>query len=217
MIQLQQAEKTYRSQSGEQTVLHGFDLSIEKGEFVMIEGRSGCGKSTLLNILGLMDTLTAGQYLFEGEDVSAWSGREKSTFRNRRVGFVFQQFHLIPGLSVLENVKLPMRYAKVDAAAARERALALLSDLGMADFINASPARLSGGEKQRVAIARALANTPDLLLADEPTGNLDLDNRDQMMQIFSKIHQRPEQTIVMVTHDRDLLSYADRVIHLEKI
>jgi putative ABC transport system ATP-binding protein len=214
MIELQAIEKVYTRQTGESVrALQGVSLRIDHGEFVAILGASGSGKSTVMNILGLLDVPTSGRYLFDGRDVAGLSGAEQARFRNKRVGFVFQSFHLLPRTSALDNVELPLVYA--DGAVPRGLGRKALDIVGLADRIHHTPAELSGGQQQRVAIARALVNEPDLLLADEPTGNLDQKSAAEIIEILHTLNQSG-RTIVLVTHDLVMAAYAQRTIHIER-
>lgn len=201
-------------------VLRGVDLIVGAGEFLAIEGRSGSGKSTLLHILGALDYCDAGQVLFEGRDIASLSGAERGKLRNAQLGFVFQFYHLLPELNVLENVLLgPMiQYSWTGfftrRAKLRQRATEILARLGMEHRLRHKPRQLSGGERQRVAIARALVNSPRLLLADEPTGNLDVETGEQIMQMLEQLHRDENLTVIMVTHDRTLATQADRSLIL---
>jgi putative ABC transport system ATP-binding protein len=195
-------------------VLHGLDLSIEAGELVGIVGASGSGKTTMLNILGCLDRPTSGSYHLEGRDVSALEDDELARVRNRSIGFVFQSFQLIAQLSVLENVELPLFYSGTPRRSRRARCEELLSAVGLSHRLSSNPTKLSGGECQRVAIARALANQPALLLADEPTGNLDSTNGAEVMQLFGELH-RSGRTIVMVTHNPDIARKLPRVVEVQ--
>lgn len=205
MLRLENIEKTYKGHGVSTEVLKGISLTIKQGEFVCLVGRSGSGKTTLLNIIGLMDAATGGRYYFQEQEVTALSQNARAAIRNREVGYVFQAFHLISELNVLDNVTLPMGYGGACAAKRRQRGNELLALVGMAHRAKYPPAELSGGEKQRVAIARALANRPRLILADEPTGNLDSQNAREIMGILKKLHQEGI-TIVMVTHNMELTS-----------
>ena len=211
--------KSYRMGSAEVSVLKGVDLAVKKGEFVAIVGASGSGKSTLLHILGALDRPDKGTVKFEGRDLSRTSGRELNQFRNKMVGFVFQFYHLLDELSVLENVFLPAMVSRsiigwlTNRRWARKRAEKLLGQLGLSERANHKPYQLSGGERQRTAIARALMNEPKLLLADEPTGNLDSDTGNGILKVFERLH-RAGQTIVMVTHDERIAQKAGRIITL---
>lgn len=199
-------------------VLRGIDLELRTGEFVAIEGRSGSGKSTLLHLLGALDAADAGSIKYAGRDVVSLSSRQRSDLRTTEFGFVFQFYHLLPELSVMENALLgPMIEYSVlgfrrKKAQLRDRAKTLLTDLGMEHRLKHRPAQLSGGERQRVAIARALMNQPKILFADEPTGNLDTETGKQIMHVLEKLHHEQNQTIVMVTHDRSIAKTADRVL-----
>ena len=202
-------------------VLKGCDLTLREGEFVAIEGRSGSGKSTLLHIMGALDDTDAGSVEFEGEDFTRMSSAHRSYLRNRRFGFIFQFYHLLPELNVLENTLLAamIEYSWLGFRSNRKnltaRANELLNQLGLAHRLKHRPAQLSGGERQRVAIARALMNNPRVLFADEPTGNLDADTGRQIMNLLENLHRKHGQTIVMVTHDRTLAREADRVLVLK--
>lgn len=214
MIKIENLVKKYDNGFTENVIFNGFDVTIEDGEFVAIHGRSGCGKSTLLNIIGLIDSMSEGTYILDGKDISKLKPSEYAAIRNRDIGFIFQAFHLLQDESVIYNVSLPMKYAKVDKASRKERAEALLKLVGLEGKENNKALQLSGGEMQRVAIARALANNPKYILADEPTGNLDIENRDKIMDLLKTINEKNGSTIIMVTHDEELLKYADRVIKL---
>jgi putative ABC transport system ATP-binding protein len=214
MIELRALEKTYHTAGVETPVLHGIDLTIEEGEFVALMGPSGTGKSTLMNILGLLDRPTGGTYTLAGQDLTSLDDNALSVIRNRRLGFVFQLFHLLPRVSVLQNVLLPFLYTEPYPPDARERAQALLASVGLQERMNFKPNALSGGQQQRVAIARALINEPSVLLADEPTGNLDSVASGEILEIFDRIH-RQGRTIVMVTHEPDVAAHASRVVTLK--
>ena len=214
MIKIENLVKKYDNGFTENVIFNGFDVAIEDGEFVAIHGRSGCGKSTLLNIIGLIDSMSEGTYILDGKDISKLKPSEYAAIRNRDIGFIFQAFHLLQDESVIYNVSLPMKYAKIDKASRKERAKALLKLVGLEGKENNKALQLSGGEMQRVAIARALANNPKYILADEPTGNLDIENRDKIMDLLKTINEKNGSTIIMVTHDEELLKYADRVINL---
>lgn len=213
MITCTGLEKTYYGKGIETKVLKGADLSIQKGEFVCIFGASGSGKSTLLNILGLLDGHTGGSYLFEGTDVTRLGDREKARIRNQKMGFVFQAYHLIQELNALENIAVPMGYAGKPRKKRERRARRLLEEFGIPELEKKYLSQMSGGEQQRVAIARAIANSPQLLFADEPTGNLDNKNALMVMDMMKKLNEQG-MTVVMVTHDRALAEYSSRVIHV---
>ena len=217
LIKLEKIKKDYCSKDKKviTPALRGVDLEIKKGEFLAIMGPSGSGKSTLLYILGLLDRPTSGKYFLEGEDVLKFSDEKLAFLRNKKFGFVFQSFHLLPKISVLENVLLPAYYnQEVPLKKAKEKALFLLEKVGLKEKISSKPNELSGGEQQRVAIARALINEPEIIIADEPTGNLDSLSGKKVMEIFSKIHQEGK-TIILVTHEEDIASYAQRKVYLK--
>ena len=214
MISLKQIEKTYYGQGVETRVLKNLELTIQRGEFVCIYGSSGSGKSTLLNIIGLLDEATSGTYELDGVDVNVLGEREKARIRNQKLGFVFQAYHLIPELSALENIVLPLGYAGVNGAERKRVGNRLLEEFEMAELKNKYISQMSGGEQQRIAIMRAMANQPKILLADEPTGNLDSENSEIVMGLLRRLNQRGT-TLVMVTHDTALAQYGSRVIHVE--
>lgn len=213
IIRTQGLKKMYRV--GVETVhaLRGVDLAIERNEFVAIMGSSGSGKSTLMNILGCLDHPTEGQYWLNNRDTSRMSARELAHVRNCDIGFVFQSFELLPRMSALKNVELPLIYARGGWGSRRRKAKAALERVGLASRMTHKPNQLSGGQKQRVAIARAILNNPAILLADEPTGNLDTATSRDIMQLFEQLH-REGQTIIIVTHEDDIASYCHRVIRL---
>jgi putative ABC transport system ATP-binding protein len=212
VIELRQVSKVYQRGDGTPvTALHDVSFTIRAGEFVTIRGASGSGKSSILNILGCLDTPTSGAYLLSGDDVSRYSDRQRSRVRNGRIGFVFQSFNLLPRTTAMENVEIPMVYS--GGAVDRGKALAALRRVGLADRADHFATELSGGEQQRVAIARALINEPPLLLADEPTGNLDSAAGDCIMNLLAALH-RDGRTIVLVTHDEHVASFADRELLL---
>ena len=213
MIELKDICKSYYGQGIENKVLRHIDLKIEKGEFVMLYGESGSGKTTLLNMIGLLDPCTSGEILLNGEDITNLAGDEQARLRNQTFGYVFQSFYLIPELNVTENVCLPAGYAGKKKKEMVRRAGILLQEVGLADKKKFRPSQLSGGEKQRVAIARALMNDPDIILADEPTGNLDSGNSGKIMTLLKKQHLQGK-TIVMVTHDPEMDRYATRKIRM---
>lgn len=210
MIKLEGLCKTY----GENNVLKNIDLEINKGEFLMITGTSGCGKTSLMNILGLMDTKTSGKYYFNGEDIDTIDEVQKSKIRNTLFGFVFQSFNLINDFTVIENIEMPMGIYGINKSERKERVDTLLKKFDISDKGQSLTSQLSEGQKQRVAIARAISNNPSVIFADEPTGNLDENNTQTVLNIFRKLNQ-DGITIVMITHDRELLKYADRVVELD--
>jgi putative ABC transport system ATP-binding protein len=213
VIELKDIQKTYRIGESEYAVLKGIDLQIEDGEFIALMGPSGSGKSTLLNIVGCLDRPTSGRFLLLGQDVSLTSDDELARIRREELGFIFQTFNLIGRISVQKNVELPMMLRGVVRQKRRERALKLLQDIGIDHRSDFSPQNISGGERQRVAIARALANDPTIIIADEPTGNLDLKNSNEVMKILSKLNQEG-RTIIMVTHNPEITENCSRVIRL---
>ena len=213
MIELKDICKSYYGQGIENKVLRHIDFKIEKGEFVMLYGESGSGKTTLLNMIGLLDPCTSGEILLNGENITNLPGDEQARLRNQTFGYVFQSFYLIPELNVTENVCLPAGYAGKKKKEMVRRADTLLQEVGLADKKKFRPSQLSGGEKQRVAIARALMNDPDIILADEPTGNLDSGNSGKIMALLKKQHLQGK-TIVMVTHDPEMDRYATRKIKM---
>ena len=214
VITLEGITKTYVNGKLTVPVLHGIDLSIYEGEFTSIMGPSGSGKSTFMNILGCLDRPTSGSYRLDGEEVAHLSDDELAYVRNKRIGFVFQSFNLIPKLTALDNVALPMVYAGVPKAERTARASQLLTDLGLGTRLDHMPAELSGGQRQRVAIARALANNPAIIMADEPTGNLDSKASLDVMHIFTELYQEG-RTIILVTHEPDVAEYAGRNVVLK--
>lgn len=214
MIELNGISKTYRRPTGETVdALIDVSLRIEDGEFVAIVGSSGSGKSTLMNILGLLDVPTTGSYRLSGQETSGLAAGAQAQWRNKRIGFVFQTFHLLPRTSALENVELPLLYSNRESFRGLGRRA--LEMVGLSDRISHRPSELSGGQQQRVAIARALVNEPDLLLADEPTGNLDRRSADEVMAIFQDLN-RAGRTIVLVTHDPEVANYCARIAGMER-
>jgi putative ABC transport system ATP-binding protein len=214
MIRLESVTKVFYTDDLETHALDGIHLDVGKGEFLSISGPSGCGKSTLLAILGLLDTPTEGRYLLGGDDVTSLKPAARAKVRNERIGFIFQAFNLIGDLTVLQNVELPLTYRQtMDSAERRSAALRALERVGMSHRVNHHPAQLSGGQQQRVAVARALAGRPSILLADEPTGNLDSRNGEAVMNLLRELH-REGSTICMVTHDPRYADYADRKVQL---
>ena len=213
LIKLEGIKKVFLTDEVETHALSGIQLDIFKGEFVSIAGPSGCGKSTLLSILGLLDSPSDGKYLLNGTPVENLTLADRARIRNREIGFIFQSFNLIGDLTVYENVELPLTYRGMPAAERRQRATAALERVGMGHRAKHLPSQLSGGQQQRVAVARALAGSPSVLLADEPTGNLDSKNGDAVMELLRDLH-RAGSTIVMVTHDDRFARSADRTVHL---
>ena len=213
MIELQAVRRSYRTNGAAVHALDGVDLSIGAGEFVAVTGPSGSGKSSLLNILGCLDRPDAGRYLIEGEDVAGFDDVATSDIRNRRIGFVFQSFHLLPRLTVLENVLLPLRFHREPPDWAQAHARDLLDRVGLSDRSHHRPNELSGGQVQRAAIARALLLKPALLLADEPTGNLDSKSAADVLGLIDQVH-RGGQTVVLVTHDNDVAAHAPRGVRM---
>lgn len=214
MIELQTITKEFRNGEEVVTAIDGVSLSIQKNEFVAIMGSSGSGKSTLMNVLGCLDTPSAGKYILDNKDVASLSDDELSKIRNEHIGFIFQTFHLLPKLNVIENVKLPLRYSSIESEQANKRALTLIERVGLSHRKQHRPNEMSGGQRQRVAIARALINRPSVILADEPTGNLDSQTSEEIMELLTELH-RAGQTIVMVTHEDDIAEYAQRTIRMK--
>ncbi len=214
MIQLSSITKIYRMGEVDITVLSGVSLSIERGEFIAIMGPSGSGKSTLMNIVGCLDRPTSGVYRFETKEISTLSNDELASVRNVKIGFVFQTFNLLPSFSALKNVEMPLIYSGIPARERRVRAMPLLEKVGLSERMHHMPTELSGGQQQRVAIARALINNPPLLLADEPTGNLDSRSGDEILNILSGLNIQGV-TIIIVTHDQNVAARCKRRIHLK--
>ena len=213
VIDIQGITKTYVNGKLSVPVLHGIDLQVNKGEFVSIMGPSGSGKSTFMNILGCLDRPTTGSYRLNGDEVDTLSDDELAFVRNKQIGFVFQSFNLLTKLTALENVALPMIYAGMDKKSRNERAAALLSSVGLGERMDHLPSELSGGQRQRVAIARALANNPAIIMADEPTGNLDSKSTIDVMNIFRGLYDEG-RTIILVTHEPEIATYASRNVVL---
>ena len=215
LIELKNITKTYFLGEIDVPVLKGISLDIDQGEYVALMGASGSGKSTLMNILGCLDRPTGGDYLLDGEEVGRASGDRRALIRNRKIGFVFQNFNLLPRTSALENVIMPLSYtnSSLSRSECRKRGLAALEQVGIADRAGHHPAQLSGGQQQRVAIARALINRPPLLFADEPTGNLDSHTSVEVMEMFSRLNAEGI-TVILVTHSEEIANYAKRTIHV---
>jgi putative ABC transport system ATP-binding protein len=213
IIHLEDIRKNYYMGKQAITVLKGISLNIMKNEYVALMGPSGSGKSTLMNILGCLDSPTSGTYILNGHDVSTMPDDDLAAVRNKEIGFVFQQFNLLPRLTAAENVALPLVYAGIAKKTRMEMAMEVIQKVGLSDRSHHKPNELSGGQCQRVAIARALVNNPSIILADEPTGNLDTKTSNEIMDIFSKIHESGN-TVVLVTHEEDIANYARRVVRL---
>lgn len=213
LIETKNLWKTYIMGSQELHALQGVDIQIEKGEYVAIMGPSGSGKSTLMNLIGCLDTPSDGEYFLAGESVSLMNDNELARIRNREIGFVFQTFNLLPRANSLHNVELPLIYSGMNPRERHERAIEALSQVDLMDWASHKPNELSGGQRQRVAIARALVNRPSLLLADEPTGNLDTKTGFEIMKLFRTLNDQGN-TLIMVTHDPEISEFADRVIHI---
>jgi putative ABC transport system ATP-binding protein len=212
VIELDHIHKTYTMGEMEVHALRGISLTIREGEFVAIMGTSGSGKSTMMNIVGCLDRPTKGSYILDGQDVSEMSKDERADIRNKKLGFVFQGFNLLSRTSALENVELPMLYAGIESGERQRRAAEALAAVGLVGRERSHPNQLSGGQQQRVAIARALVNDPALILADEPTGNLDSRTSVEVMEIFQRLNRERGITLILVTHEHDIADYADRVI-----
>jgi len=214
MITLKQIEKVYRTKTIETTALNQIDLHVPKGEFLSIMGPSGCGKSTLLNIIGLLDEPSNGIITVDGQSVNNYNSKATARFRNEKLGFIFQSFHLIPDLSVIDNVELPLLYRNMSNKERKQLAAEALESVGLANRKSHFPSQLSGGQKQRVAIARAIVGRPEIILADEPTGNLDSVMGDEVMDILIRLNKENGTTIVMVTHDERMAKKTDRLVRL---
>ncbi len=213
MIKTEKLNKIFRSEEVETTALNEIDLEINEGEFVSIMGPSGCGKSTLMNVLGLLDNASSGKYHFLGEEVSGYNERQRADFRKANIGFVFQSFNLIDELSVYENVELPLLYLGMPASERKERVHAMLEKMGVGHRAKHYPQQLSGGQQQRVAVSRALVTNPKIVLADEPTGNLDSHHGDEVMSLLKDLNKQGT-TIVMVTHSPAYAAYGNRTVNL---
>lgn len=214
MIQLENIEKVYRTDTLETVALSGINLAIRKGEFVSIMGPSGSGKSTLLNIMGLLDVATGGKVSLNEQAVSSHKDRDLSSIRNRELGFIFQKFHLINDLQAIDNVEIPLLYRRMSYKERRKMAAEALQKVGLISRTSHFPSQLSGGQQQRVAIARAIVGKPKILLADEPTGNLDSQMSDEIMAILKDLNSQEQTTIIMVTHDKRMADMTNRIIRI---
>ncbi len=211
MITLQNVSKTYNTGKIKFTALKGVNLKIEKGEFTCVMGPSGSGKSTLMNIIGCLDEITSGKYILNNHEITHLKGNDLAKIRNKEIGFVFQSFNLLPKLTILENVELPMQYAGVAAGKRRRIAKRSLEKVGLLNWIHHNPGEISGGQRQRVAIARSLVNNPSILVADEPTGNLDTKSSVEIMKIFQQLNDMGT-TVLMVTHEPDIAQHGKRIV-----
>lgn len=214
LVSLQNITKIYHTDHSEYHALKGIDFELQRGEMLAIMGASGSGKSTLMNILGFLDHCTTGHYFFSNQDVSHLSDSELSVIRNQKIGFVFQAFFLLPRMTALQNVMLPLYYRQEDKDTATQKSLAMLEKVGMHTFAQHKPQQLSGGQQQRVAIARALVNDPEIILADEPTGALDSKTGDEVMELFLQLNKHEKRTIVIITHDKEISHRCQRVVTL---
>ncbi len=214
MITLKNIEKVYRTDTIETLALNNINLEVAQGEFLSIMGPSGCGKSTLLNIIGLLDAPTNGSLSIDNQGVTNFSDKILSKFRNQNIGFIFQSYHLINDLTVVDNVELPLLYRKISASERRQLAAEALAKVGLSNRMNHYPSQLSGGQRQRVAIARAIVGRPNIILADEPTGNLDSAMGNEVMEILENLNRTEGVTIVMVTHDENMAKRTHRLVRL---
>lgn len=214
MIRLENIEKVYRTDTVETLAINGINLHVKKGEFLSIMGPSGCGKSTLLNIMGLLDEPSRGQIKIDNQDITRYSDKQMANFRNEKLGFIFQSYHLINDLQVLDNVELPLLYRNSSSQSRRALATAALEKVGLSNRTKHFPTQLSGGQRQRVAIARAIVGQPQIILADEPTGNLDSAMGNEIMDILINLNKNEGTTIVMVTHDESMAQKTHRLVRL---
>ncbi len=214
MLHLNNICKTYQTDKIETSALSDINLTIKKGEFVSVMGQSGCGKSTLLNIIGLLDQPSGGDLQFAGQKITSYKDKDIAKLRNEKIGFIFQSFHLIPDLRILDNVELPLLYRNVSAKQRKQMALEALNRVGLSARTQHYPNQLSGGQQQRVAVARAIVGKPELLLADEPTGNLDSHMGNDIMEIIESLHKDHNTTVVMVTHDEAMAKRTERIIRV---
>ena len=214
MIKLQNIEKVYRTDKIETLALKEINIEVKKNEFLSIMGPSGCGKSTLLNIMGLLDQPSNGEIHIDAEQVMTFKDKKLAKLRNKKIGFIFQSFHLINDLSVVDNVEIPLLYRKMSGSERRKKALAALDKVGLSSRTKHFPNQLSGGQRQRVAIARAIVGEPEIILADEPTGNLDSNMGQEIIDILHNLHKNENTTIVMVTHDEHIAKQTERIIRL---
>jgi len=214
MIRLENVEKVYRTSRIETVALSGITLDVAEGEFISVMGPSGCGKSTLLNIIGLLDAPSTGSVRINGAPITSYADRQLASMRNKDLGFIFQTFHLVADLSVLDNVQIPLLYRSMSNRERRQRASAALERVGLAARMQHFPSQLSGGQQQRVAVARAIVGGPKILLADEPTGNLDSQMGDEIMALLKTLNQQEKTTVVMVTHDQQKADQTNRIVRL---
>lgn len=214
MIRIEDVHKDYYMGSTVVKALNGVSIHIEPQEFVSIMGPSGSGKSTLMNIIGILDRPSSGRYLLDGQDVSNMTRNQLATIRNRKIGFIFQTFNLLPKKTALQNVELPLIYGGVSRKKRKQRAIDMLDQVGLKDRMNHRPSELSGGQRQRVAIARALVTNPSIIFADEPTGNLDSETSKEIMEILATLNHDHNVTVFVVTHEADIAAYADRIVHI---
>ncbi len=215
LVMLKDIRKSFKLDEEELEILHGINLSVGKGEFLAMMGPSGSGKSTTMNVLGCLDKPNSGEYWLDGQNTSSLNPDALATIRNQKIGFVFQGFNLLPKTSALENVELPLLYAGIPQNERRKRAIEALELMGLSERLYHEPAQLSGGQQQRVAIARGIVNKAPILMADEPTGNLDSKTSDEIMALFVKLNREMDITIILVTHEMDVAAYANRIIHFK--